>query len=226
MAIATISSSTTPLFPALSLNNLKNTPVDDTDANTSTRPQTTPQQPAQQAAPEQQTQAEQKLINELSARDLEVRTHEAAHLSAAGIYAKGGPSFSFQRGPDGKQYAVGGEVNIDTSPIPGDPEATIRKAQTLQRAALAPAEPSSQDRSVAASATQLELQARTEQTQARENDQDNNEETTADSASVDASSTDNENQNETDTISASAQKAIERFQRNQNITETQFDELA
>ena len=67
-----------------------------------------------------------------------MRAHEQAHLAAAGPYANGAPTFEFQTGPDGRQYAVGGEVSIDTSPVPGDPEATVRKAQTVKRAALAP----------------------------------------------------------------------------------------
>mgnify|MGYP000156212182 CR=1 FL=1 len=105
---------------------------------------------------------QEKTIQKLRARDQEVRAHEQAHAAAAGGLAKGGPSFTYERGPDGKQYAVGGEVNIDTSPVAGDPEATIRKAQQIRSAALAPADPSSQDRAVAASASGIEAQARQE----------------------------------------------------------------
>ena len=94
-----------------------------------------------------------------------MRAHEQAHIAAAGPYSKGGPSYEYQRGPDNRQYAVGGEVQIDTSEIPNDPAATIRKAQTIRRAATAPAEPSSQDRSVAAAAAQMEAKARQEMTQ-------------------------------------------------------------
>ena len=101
-------------------------------------------------------------IAKLRARDREVRAHEQAHAAAAGGLARGGPKFTYQRGPDGKQYAVGGEVTIDTSPVPGDPEATIRKARQIRAAALAPAEPSAQDRAVAASATAMETKARQE----------------------------------------------------------------
>lgn len=100
-------------------------------------------------------------ISELSARDREVRAHEQAHAAVAGQYGSS-PTYSFVRGPDGVSYAVGGEVQIDTSPIPGDPEATLRKAQQISRAANAPAEPSSQDGRVAAQAAQMELQARIE----------------------------------------------------------------
>lgn len=101
-------------------------------------------------------------VQELKQRDREVRQHEQAHLAAAGSHAQGGPSFSFQQGPDGKRYAVGGEVQIDTSPVAGDPQATIQKAQQIQAAATAPAEPSSQDRRVAAAAAQMASEARIE----------------------------------------------------------------
>ncbi len=105
---------------------------------------------------------EKQRVAELKAIDLKVRAHERAHLAAAGSLARGGASFSFTTGPDGQRYAVGGEVSIDTSGVSDDPEATIRKAQNIRRAALAPANPSSQDRSVAARATQLEFNARAE----------------------------------------------------------------
>lgn len=105
--------------------------------------------------------AERDQIQELSARDREVRAHEQAHAAVAGQYGSS-PTYSFVRGPDGVSYAIGGEVQIDTSSIPGDPEATLRKAQQLRRAANAPAEPSGQDSSVAAQAAQMEQQARAE----------------------------------------------------------------
>jgi len=101
-----------------------------------------------------------KIIQALKQRDMEVRNHEAAHLAAAGQYATGGAKFQYQRGPDGKNYAVGGEVSIDTSAIPNDPEATIKKAQQIQAAAHAPATPSNQDRQVAAQARKMESEAR------------------------------------------------------------------
>jgi hypothetical protein len=110
----------------------------------------------------QLTEEEQQQVEELKAADREVRSHEQAHLAAAGPHAKGGPTFTYQTGPDGRQYAVGGEVSIDVSPVPGDPEATIRKAQMVRAAALAPADPSAQDRAVAATATQMEAQAQME----------------------------------------------------------------
>lgn len=110
----------------------------------------------------QQEQQVQQVISQLKARDTEVRAHEMAHLVAAGSYARGGMSFTYQTGPDGRQYAIGGEVGIDTSPITGDPEATMQKAMVVQRAALAPAEPSAQDQKVAQAAQQMMTQARVE----------------------------------------------------------------
>ncbi len=92
-----------------------------------------------------------KVVQELQVRDREVRAHEAAHQSAGGSVT-GGAKFTFVVGPDGRRYAVGGEVSIDVSAVPGEAEATIRKMQTVIRAALAPANPSSQDQAVAATA--------------------------------------------------------------------------
>ncbi|WP_462157042.1 putative metalloprotease CJM1_0395 family protein [Pseudoalteromonas sp. GB56] len=109
----------------------------------------------------EQQREEQQQIEELSARDQEVRMHEQAHASVGGRYA-GSPSYEYERGPDGKSYAVGGEVPIDISEIPGDPRATIEKMQQVRSAALAPAEPSGADRSIASEATRKLAQAQTE----------------------------------------------------------------
>ncbi len=110
--------------------------------------------------PQQQKedQAEQKRIAELKARDQEVKVHEQAHAAIGGQYA-GAPSYEYETGPDGQQYAVGGEVRIDVSPVPNDPRATIQKMQQVKAAALAPAEPSSADRSVAAQASRTLMEA-------------------------------------------------------------------
>ncbi len=108
------------------------------------------------------TDEEKKIVQELKTQDAEVRQHERAHLAAAGSAASGGASFDYVTGPDGQRYATGGEVQLDTGAVPGDPEATIRKAQQIRRAALAPAQPSSQDRRVAASAIRMEMEARIE----------------------------------------------------------------
>jgi len=111
--------------------------------------------------PGQLTPEEQQQVDELKRRDAEVRRHEQAHLAAAGSYALGGAQYEYQTGPDGKPYAIGGHVSLDTSKA-GSPEATIQKAQQIQRAAMAPADPSPQDIKVAGQAAQMELEARRE----------------------------------------------------------------
>lgn len=109
----------------------------------------------------QREEQDSRQIQNLVARDREVRSHEQAHASAGGRYA-GPPSFAYTRGPDGRSYATSGEVSIDVSPVPNDPEATLRKMELVQRAALAPAEPSAQDLRVAAQAQAQAAQARAE----------------------------------------------------------------
>lgn len=113
----------------------------------------------QDAAEQRQLEAELKQIQKLAERDREVRAHEQAHQAVGGQYA-GAATYTFERGPDGKNYAVGGEVSIDIGKVADNPQATLQKAETVRRAALAPAEPSSQDRRVAAQATQLALEAK------------------------------------------------------------------
>lgn len=121
-----------------------------------------PQQAGEQNAIDQRRLEEElQTIRELAQRDREVRNHEQAHQAVGGQYA-GAMSLTYTTGPDGKRYAVAGEVSIDISPVPGNPEATMDKAERIRRAALAPAEPSAQDRAVAAQATQLQIDAQAE----------------------------------------------------------------
>lgn len=105
---------------------------------------------------------EKEIVERLRKRDAEVRRHEQAHLVTAGQYALGAPSYSYQVGPNGQRYAVGGEVQVDLSPVQGDAEATLRKARQLQQAALAPSEPSATDRQVAMMASRMAQEAQQE----------------------------------------------------------------
>ncbi|KAB2891668.1 MAG: hypothetical protein F9K32_03230 [Desulfobulbaceae bacterium] len=107
------------------------------------------------------TEEEVKQLQQLKNRDREVRSHEQAHLSVAGSYARGGASYTYQKGPDGNRYATGGEVPIDVSEEPSA-EATIQKMRVIRRAALAPAEPSPADRQIAANALAKEGAAKQE----------------------------------------------------------------
>ena len=113
---------------------------------------------------------EKQVVNDLKKRDAEVKAHEAAHMASAGGLAQGGASYEYEKGPDGRMYAVGGEVKIDVSPA-STPEATIQKMQQVRAAALAPAQPSGSDRAVAAQASQIEMQARMEKNQNEKDDE-------------------------------------------------------
>lgn len=117
------------------------------------------QSPSSPAGPQQLTNEQKAQVAELKKRDTEVRVHEQAHVTAGGQYVRGGANLEFTTGPDGRKYAVGGEVAIDTSWVPDDPRATILKMETIKRAALAPAQPSSQDRAIAATADRTTTQA-------------------------------------------------------------------
>ncbi len=108
------------------------------------------------------TTAERLLLAELKKTDTQVRQHEMAHVTAGGGVVTSGARLAFKRGPDGRNYAVAGEVSIDASPVPGDPRATIRKMQQVKTAALAPANPSAQDLKVASRATVLAAKAASE----------------------------------------------------------------
>ncbi|MBS7664259.1 hypothetical protein I0D00_20325 [Pseudomonas lalucatii] len=118
-----------------------------------------PAEPAERGAGQQPQQQQQ--IAELSSRDREVRAHEQAHAAVGGPYA-GAPSNSYSRGPDGRRYVTAGTVAIDVGPVAGDPAATLHKMEVVLRAALAPAEPSAEDRRVAAQAQGQMVQARIE----------------------------------------------------------------
>lgn len=110
---------------------------------------------------EQNKITEKQAVRELQRIDQKVRAHEQAHLAAGAGLVRGGAALEYQRGPDGEMYAVAGEVKIDISK--GDtPEETIINMQKVIKAALAPADPSAQDRSVAALARRIEAQARME----------------------------------------------------------------
>jgi hypothetical protein len=130
------------------------------------------------------TDAEKRKIQELKRIDREVRQHEMAHLAAAQGIAISGANFEYERGPDGVNYAVGGDVKIDVSKE-SDPEKTLDKARKISAAANAPAEPSPQDRSVAASAQAMAAEAQVEI--AKEKQQETND-------------AQNQRQNDTDTI--------------------------
>ena len=129
---------------------------------------------------------EQRIVSELQAADTNVRAHEAAHMAAGGGLTSPA-SYTYERGPDNKMYAVAGEVGISTSQG-NTPQESLNKAQTIRRAALAPADPSPQDLKVAAQAASMEMSARAQimQEKMAQNSQNpnNNNETSAGNSNV------------------------------------------
>ncbi len=141
--------------------NLHMSSVSPTFATAKDREAGSSEKPASQSEETAPDDSDLQKVRELKARDREVRSHEAAHIAAGGSVVRGGARLQYERGPDGVLYATGGEVSIDTTKA-STPEATLAKAETIRRAALAPAKPSAQDRSVAADAVQMAMQARQE----------------------------------------------------------------
>jgi len=129
------------------------------------------------------SQEEKQAVQELEERDREVRSHEQAHIAAGGPYVTGGASYTYQTGPDGKQYAIGGSVSIDTSSIPGNPQASLEKAQTVRKAALSPASPSAQDQKVASEAASMETKARQEIKEQKNEEEDADDRNTSENSS-------------------------------------------
>ncbi len=92
-----------------------------------------------------------QLLNRLQLADSTVRNHENQHFFSAGGLAAGTPKFEFTTGPDGRQYAVAGEVAI--AAVPGtDASRAARDSATIARAATAPGDASAQDVVVAGTA--------------------------------------------------------------------------
>lgn len=117
-------------------------------------PAATPTTAVAKAGKQVLTAEQQQQVRELQRIDQNVRAHEQAHLSAGQGVVTSGASFTYTYGPDGKQYAVAGEVGIDTS-AEGEPQANIDKGLRIQAAALAPRDPSPQDYQVAAVGSRL-----------------------------------------------------------------------
>ena len=110
-----------------------------------------------QVGARQLTPDQVRLLQDLAQTDQKVRAHEAAHQAAAGSLG-GAVSYTYETGPDGRSYAVAGEVSIDLS-AGRTAEETISRAEQIRSAALAPSDPSPQDLAVASQASQMEAAA-------------------------------------------------------------------
>lgn len=107
---------------------------------------------------DQLTPAEREALRRMRDRDRAVRTGERMKEAVAGRYVSGSVRYRYERGPDGKPYAVEAEADLNTEPVFGDPRATLRKAEAIKRAALATMSP--EDRAAALRADQQAEEAR------------------------------------------------------------------
>ena len=98
---------------------------------------------------------EVRISEEALARDREVRAHEQAHLALLGGAAASPIIYDTAMGPGGEVVAIGGRIAVDMSEVPGDPEATLRKAHMIIAAANAPGNPSAADVRTAARAYEM-----------------------------------------------------------------------
>ena len=107
--------------------------------------------PAVARTPDQLSPQDRAVVEALRQRDAQVRQEETAHAGVAGSLA--GPiSYVYQRGPDGRQYAVGGSVPISAQAVTGNPDEARRLGGRIAAAALAATNPSAADLSAAADA--------------------------------------------------------------------------
>lgn len=103
------------------------------------------------------SQEERAVVDRLRQRDAQVRQEETAHAGAAGDLA--GPiSYVYQRGPDGRLYAVGGSVPIKAQAVSGDPAEVQRIGARLAAAAHAATTPSGADLAAARRGYQLQAE--------------------------------------------------------------------
>ena len=163
---------------------------------------------------------EQRIVTELQAADTNVRAHEAAHMAAGGGLTSPA-SYTYERGPDNKMYAVAGEVGISTGEG-NTPQESLNKAQTIRRAALAPADPSPQDLKVAAQAASMEMSARAQimQEKMAQNSQNtnNSNETSGDAVNSAENSTENSNVNSTgNSTENSTRNSVGNSAENSNV---------
>jgi len=88
----------------------------------------------------------ERVLEKFKQADAGIRSHEQIHASIGQTTSP--ISYNYQEGPDGKLYAVGGSVRLDTS-IPNDPKAAAFKLDMLQKAASGPIDSSGADNTIA-----------------------------------------------------------------------------
>lgn len=87
-----------------------------------------------------------RVLEKFKQADANIRSHEQIHATIGQTTAP--ISYNYQKGPDGKMYAVGGSVKLDVS-LPDDPKAAAFKLDQIEKAAMGPSDPSGADTTIA-----------------------------------------------------------------------------
>lgn len=87
----------------------------------------------------------ERVLAKFRKADADIKSHEQVHASIGPTTSP--ISYNYQQGPDGKMYAVGGHVKLDTS-IPDDPKAAAFKLDQIKRAASGPMDSSGADNTI------------------------------------------------------------------------------
>ena len=90
-----------------------------------------------------------RVLDKYEKLDAKVKTHEQAHAANGTTTAP--IQYNYHVGPDGKLYASGGSVRLDTT-IPEDEGSSNAKLEELKNASSAPSELSSADAQIARTA--------------------------------------------------------------------------
>jgi hypothetical protein len=97
----------------------------------------------------------ERVLEKFKSMDANVKAHEQTHASLTGTTAP--IQYNYQMGPDGKMYATGGSVRLDTS-IPSDPKAAMAKMDELKKSATSSgSDMSSADSSIAIQANLMKM---------------------------------------------------------------------
>jgi hypothetical protein len=91
----------------------------------------------------------ERVLDKFEATDARTHTHEQTHASS--VHAST-PDYTYQQGPDGKLYALGGSVRMDTS-VPKDEAAAAAKMENLSQASTAPHDLSAADAQISRTAS-------------------------------------------------------------------------
>jgi hypothetical protein len=105
------------------------------------------------APPSAPNEDQMAALRDLQARDKEVRRHEQTHAAMLGPYA-GAITYTYEIGPDGKAYAVGGSTEIREA-AGSSPEEKAARARRIMAAAMAVSNPSGADLTAAAEAARM-----------------------------------------------------------------------